>query len=80
MTRGWCVRVSVFDDVVVSISERELCGRDLSEADRDLIRGCAEHLLSFVGPKAREHEWEFYMNGTFCKRCGAAIGSGSPCR
>jgi hypothetical protein len=49
MTRGWCVRVSVFDDLVVSISERELCGRDLSEADKDLIRDCARHLLSFVG-------------------------------
>lgn len=29
------------------------------------------------GPK---HEWEFYMNGSFCKRCGAQIGSGMPCR
>jgi hypothetical protein len=29
---------------------------------------------------AREHEWEFYMNGSFCRRCGAAIGSGTPCR
>lgn len=26
-----------------------------------------------------EHEWEFYMNGSFCKRCGVAIGSGAPC-
>lgn len=30
--------------------------------------------------QAREHEWEFYANGSFCKRCGASIGSGSPCR
>lgn len=29
---------------------------------------------------AREHEWEFYANGSFCRRCGAAIGSGTPCR
>lgn len=49
MTAGWCVRVSVFDELVVSISERELCGRELSAADQDLIRGCAQHLLSFVG-------------------------------
>ena len=48
---GWCVRVSVFDELVVSISERELCGRDLSDADADLIRSCAQHLLSFVGEK-----------------------------
>lgn len=50
MIHGWCVRVSVFDELVVSISERELCGRDLAEADEDLIRDCARHLLSFVGP------------------------------
>ncbi len=50
-TCGWCVRVSVFDDLVVSISERELCGRDLSEADKDLIRHCARHLLAFVGSR-----------------------------
>ena len=49
MTPGWCVRITVFDDLVVSISERELCGRDLSEADQDLVRACARHLLSFVG-------------------------------
>lgn len=50
-SRGWCVRVTVFDDLVVSISERELCGRDLSEADEDLIRDCALHLLAFVGER-----------------------------
>ncbi len=49
MTKGWCARVTVFKDLVVSISERELCGRDLSEADADVIRGCARHLLAFVG-------------------------------
>jgi len=27
-----------------------------------------------------QHEWEFYANGSFCKRCGAAIGSGVKCR
>jgi hypothetical protein len=27
-----------------------------------------------------EHEWEFYMNGSFCKKCGAVIGSGVPCK
>lgn len=28
----------------------------------------------------REHEWEFYANGSFCRRCGAAIGSGTACK
>jgi hypothetical protein len=49
MTQGWCVRVSVFDDLVVSLSEREVAGSDLSQADQDLIRDCARHLLAFVG-------------------------------
>jgi hypothetical protein len=31
-------------------------------------------------PVAREHQWEFYANGSFCKVCGVAIGSGTPCR
>jgi len=35
--------------------------------------------LACVEPQ-RQHEWEFYMNGSFCKRCGVAIGSGQPCR
>ena len=26
------------------------------------------------------HEWQFYANGTFCTRCGAAIGSRAECR
>lgn len=54
MQAGWCVRVSVFDDLVVSISERELCGRDLTEADTQLIRDCARHLLSFAGTPANK--------------------------
>ena len=41
------------------------------------IRELAERALADERPT---HEWEFYMNGSFCKRCGAAIGSGSPCR
>jgi hypothetical protein len=28
----------------------------------------------------RRHEWAFYMNGSFCTRCGAAIGDPTPCR
>jgi len=28
----------------------------------------------------REHDWEFYFNGTFCRRCNARIGDGSKCQ
>jgi len=31
-------------------------------------------------PEPKQHNWEFYTNGTFCKICGASIGSGMPCR
>jgi hypothetical protein len=33
-----------------------------------------------IQQQVREHEWQFYANGSFCRRCGAAIGSGGPCR
>ena len=29
---------------------------------------------------AEQHDWEFYANGSFCRKCGAQIGSGYPCR
>lgn len=28
----------------------------------------------------REHEWQWYMNGTFCRRCNAPIGDARPCK
>jgi len=31
-------------------------------------------------PDEKQHEWEFYMNGSFCKKCGTQLGSGQPCR
>ena len=27
-----------------------------------------------------QHQWQWYMNGTFCTRCNAQLGDGSPCR
>lgn len=30
--------------------------------------------------KPKEHQWEFYVNGSFCKICGSQLGSGQPCR
>jgi len=28
----------------------------------------------------KEHDWQFYANGSFCRRCGTHIGSGQSCR
>jgi hypothetical protein len=28
----------------------------------------------------REHDWQWYMNGTFCKVCGELIGTSSECK
>ena len=59
---GWCVRVSRFDDLVVSISKGELAGKDIEPADEALIRHAATHLLAFIGdspfPPARAQERE----------------------
>jgi hypothetical protein len=71
VTAGWCVRVTVFDDLVVSISERGLAGRDLSEADEELIRDCARYLLSFVGqPRAENYS---------CVECGCRMARPGLC-
>jgi hypothetical protein len=49
------------------------------EADRVRFPGDAPNFPEDK-PEEIKHEWEFYMNGSFCKRCGAAIGSGQPCK
>lgn len=41
---------------------------------------CGKKLWGIPETVTREHQWEFYANGSFCRRCGAAIGSGQPCR
>jgi hypothetical protein len=28
---------------------------------------------------AAQHEWQFYANGSFCRKCGAAIGDAREC-
>jgi len=58
-------------DLEDEYDERDSDGRFISKA---ALVNAREAL------KEREHEWEFYFNGSFCKRCGAAIGSGTPCR
>ena len=44
---------------------------------------CDEQRYELASASTRavpEHDWQFYGNGTFCRRCGTAIGSGYPCR
>jgi hypothetical protein len=48
---SWAVEVRSDGEVVVTIEDRCLSGRDITEADADLIRDCAQQLLAFVGPK-----------------------------
>ena len=38
-------------------------------------------LIEIMSEKSvKEHRWEFYANGSFCKDCRAQLGSGQPCR
>lgn len=46
---SWAVEVRSDGEPVVTIEDRMLSGRDISEADADLIRECAAQLLAFVG-------------------------------
>lgn len=48
---GWSVTVSRYGDPIVTIEERMLSGKaDLTEGDLELIRHCAQHLMSFAHP------------------------------
>ena len=40
----------------------------------------AKMILCEVKEAVKQHRWEFYMNGSFCKDCGAQIGSGVSCK
>jgi hypothetical protein len=48
-------------------------------ANAMMLRYCAVQLHSAV-PAERQHEWQFYANGSFCRRCGASIGDQRACR
>ena len=41
---------------------------------------CGKKLWGVPVNEVREHDWQFYMNGTFCRRCGARLGDQTPCR
>jgi len=58
-------------DLEDEYNERDSDGRFISKAA--LVN--AREVL-----KEKQHEWEFYMNGSFCKKCGTQLGSGQPCR
>lgn len=53
---------------------------DVSEPPRGTPCDCGQKLWGVTQHVVREHQWEFYFNGSFCRRCGASIGSGVPCR
>lgn len=48
-TQHWSVSVHRNGEQVVTIESNCLSGREISEADAEVIRTCAEHLRSFVG-------------------------------
>jgi len=39
-----------------------------------------DNVIAILEDSKLEHEWEFYMNGSFCKKCGTQLGSGVSCR
>lgn len=59
---------------------------DFGEWDESIKTEVHKKLITFMisdevkEPDISPHEWEFYFNGTFCKKCGAEIGSGVSCK
>ena len=62
-------------------------GQELDAYEVSMIRDAIEKYCPFKRgvayqevPTKPQHVWQFYANGSFCTRCGAAIGSGQECR
>lgn len=55
--------------------------REVGESQHDWLKRimCMHHWMQTDYYKNKTHEWQFFMNGTFCRRCGIAIGSGQEC-
>ena len=55
---------------------------DFGQWDNTLKTDVHKKLIEFMisDPPKKEHDWYFYANGTFCKRCGVPIGSGVDCK
>jgi hypothetical protein len=53
--KHWRVQVDIDGNMVLAIETASLCGVELTEEQCDVVRGCAEHLRSFVGehPKSK---------------------------
>lgn len=52
--RHWRVVVETSGEHIVSIEPEMLAGREISEADEDVIRTAAHHLLAFIGDSSVE--------------------------
>ena len=51
MSSWWRVEVTTHDGALIAIEPGMLDGKgDLSPEEKDVIRECADHLASFVGP------------------------------
>jgi len=64
---------------ILTRTNDDLTGAELvayHRGHRDARHAAAE----LVAASEPQHEWVFYMNGSFCTRCGAQMGSGTPCR
>lgn len=55
---------------------------DYMDWDNELKTLVHKKLIEFMisDPPKREHEWVFYMNGSFCKHCNEPIGSERECK
>lgn len=70
---------------VVSVSRadhtaRLSCGHEFTIGLRMELPEVGAAAFCPICSQARTHDWYFYANGTFCTRCGAALGDSRPCR
>jgi len=55
--------------------------REEGESQRDWFKRwmCMHHWMQTDYYRAKLHDWQWYMNGTFCRKCGVQIGSEQEC-
>jgi hypothetical protein len=56
--------------------------REEGEEQREWFKRwmCMFHWMQTDYYRNKLHDWQWYMNGTFCRKCNAQLGSNTECQ
>lgn len=69
----------IVEDWKRSLLNYEKTTRKLAEENTRLVKENSELRAQINIAAKPEHDWRFYANGTFCTKCGQAIGTQMEC-